>query len=170
MFTADYAEILRLMQNVIRHSKQDSTPKHNAANAALLQATMQIILITLFQQTAAVAEDATHRYAANILNACNYIDAHFRENIDIHKIAAAAMLSPSFTYVEFKKETGQTPHEYLIAKRMRAVCSALMFTNKSVFEIALECGFQNPNYLYHLFQKTYQTTPGKFRERFRKSL
>lgn len=135
----------------------------------LIDIKLSEVFINLYIQAAGSIE-ARCEYASNISRACLFIDENFKNHITIDDIAAAAMLSPSFTYVQFKKEIGQTPHKYLLNKRLDHACLRLIFTDKSVAAISDECGFSNPNYLNNVFKKIWGITPLQYRKKFRKEL
>ena len=109
-------------------------------------------------------------YRKNIFSAITFIDENFGKYITISDIAKAAMLSESFTYVQFKKQTGQTPHSYLLGRRLEHACLQLAFSDKTVCDISDECGFSNPNYLNNVFKKKFGITPVGYRKKFRNSL
>lgn len=73
----------------------------------------------------------------------------------------------NYDYVRklFKKEMGVTPHEYLIASRMKIAASILSggaantYTNYSVSQVAEVCGFSEPLYFSRVFKKYYGVSP-----------
>lgn len=58
---------------------------------------------------------------------------------------------------------GRTPSQVVNEARLRYVAHALRMTSRSVTEIALDCGFENPAQLHRLFRAAYRTTPGRYR-------
>lgn len=171
IFSADCVEIKRTIQSIMLIIGELPEQKSlTGANRRLVGAMMTAMLLKLYLLTENQSVAVSHRYASNIAKACEYIEQNFRSNISIDDIAAAALLSPGFTYVEFKKETGFTPHEYLLNKRLCYARDRLIFTDKPITQISCECGFANPNYLNCVFKKKYKTTPKKFRNEYRKSI
>lgn len=84
---------------------------------------------------------------------------------DLAKIAC--MSQTHFTRV-FKKELGKTPIEYLNRIRMERVKKLLMAGDKSITEIALECGFGSAAYLSASFRKTYKLSPADYLKTLKK--
>lgn len=76
----------------------------------------------------------------------------------------------NYDYVRklFKKETGVTPHGYLMAKRMERARSMLTsglsnrYSNYSVSQIAEACGFAEPLYFSRVFKKYYGSAPSDY--------
>ncbi|MFA5263476.1 MAG: helix-turn-helix domain-containing protein [Opitutaceae bacterium] len=62
-----------------------------------------------------------------------------------------------------RRHLGKTPSQIINEARLRYVAHALRMTSRSVSEIALDCGFENPAQLHRLFRAAYQTTPGRYR-------
>lgn len=76
----------------------------------------------------------------------------------------------NYDYVRklFKKETGATPHEFLVAKRMERARSLLIsgitnqYSNYSVSQVAEACGFAEPLYFSRVFKKYYGIAPSVY--------
>lgn len=76
----------------------------------------------------------------------------------------------NYDYVRklFKKETGVTPHEYLVNLRMeraRAIISggvANRYSKYSVSQIAEACGFAEPLYFSRVFKKYFGVSPSEY--------
>lgn len=68
----------------------------------------------------------------------------------------------------FKKETGLTPHEYLISRRMELALTLLTsgfsnrYSNYSVSQVAEACGFAEPLYFSRVFKKYYKKSPSDY--------
>lgn len=92
-----------------------------------------------------------------------YIHAHMHTKITIGKMAEIACMSSSHFSHVFKAETGKTPLAHLNEVRMRRVKKLLIAGDRSITEIALECGFGSPAYLTASFYKRYKITPSNFK-------
>jgi len=92
-----------------------------------------------------------------------YIHAHMHKKMTIGKMAEIACMSSSHFAHVFKAETGKTPLDYLNEARMRRVKKLLIAGDRSITEIALECGFGSPAYLTASFYKRYKITPSNFK-------
>ncbi len=92
-----------------------------------------------------------------------YIHANMQRKMTIRKMAEIACMSSSHFSHVFKSETGKTPLAYLNEARMRRVKKLLIAGDRTVTEIALECGFGSPAYLTASFCKKFKITPSKFK-------
>jgi AraC family cel operon transcriptional repressor len=62
-----------------------------------------------------------------------------------------------------RRHLGRTPTQIVNTARLRHAAHALRMTSRSVSEIALDCGFENPAQLHRLFRAAHGTTPGRYR-------
>ena len=99
-----------------------------------------------------------------IVNATQYMQRHFRENIALPDVAARAGLS----YVQFSRRfrtaTGVTPFEYIAALRIKKAKQLLIDTDLSLRAISAECGFNSEYYFSNFFKKHCQMSPTAFRQ------
>ncbi len=95
--------------------------------------------------------------------AIEYINAQMHTKITIKEMAGIACMSSSHFSHVFKAETGKTPLVYLNEVRMRRVKKLLLAGDRSITDIAIECGFGSPAYLAASFYKKYKITPSNFK-------
>lgn len=62
-----------------------------------------------------------------------------------------------------------TPTEYVNGLRLAYARHLLKYTDHSVLDISMECGFENPSHFYHLFAASVGHSPAAFRRKFRMS-
>ena len=62
-----------------------------------------------------------------------------------------------------RKYMGQTPSSFVNAIRLERVAEALTATERPVFDIMLDVGFQNTSHFNKLFKDKYQMSPRKYR-------
>jgi AraC-like DNA-binding protein len=78
-------------------------------------------------------------------------------------LASKAALSPYHFLRCFKKETGSTPHKYVLAVRINTAKHYLKNTSMSVKEIAAKCGFSSESGFCISFRHITGISPGEFR-------
>ena len=71
----------------------------------------------------------------HLLRARDLIDARYREPLDVAALARAAHLSPAHFSREFRRTFGETPHRYLLTRRMERAAALLRTTDRSVADI-----------------------------------
>lgn len=96
--------------------------------------------------------------------AMNYIASNFQNNISLTDIAGRLHLNPSYLSQKFKAVNGISFKEYINTIRINHAEKLLLETNKSITEIALECGYETSNYFGDVFKKTNGISPSQFRK------
>lgn len=85
------------------------------------------------------------------------------EAITSGDLAAMAGLSVSQFERRFRTAFGVSPRQYLIRIRVEAAARLLSGTDRTVSEIALECGFHDHAHLSRSFRRLMQDTPTRYR-------
>ena len=93
----------------------------------------------------------------------NYISEHFSEDISVEQLASMSGLSSYYFIRVFRQETGYTPHEYLISRRMASARYLLKFTTLSIKEICFNTGFSSESVFCNAFKKQHNMTPQSYR-------
>lgn len=105
---------------------------------------------------------ATDR-AAVIEEVTAYINDHFREDPSVEALAKIASLSPYHFIRVFKKETGMTPHEYIVDLKIRTAKYLLKNTTIPVKDICFEAGFSGESVLCSTFKRITGYSPTAYR-------
>jgi transcriptional regulator GlxA family with amidase domain len=100
--------------------------------------------------------------------AIEYLYSNLDKKITVEKLAKIACMSPSHFFRVFKKEIGQPPQDYLNKVRMKMVKNLLKEPDRSITEIALDCGFGSSSYFSACFKKAFNTTPSDYKKTFKK--
>lgn len=101
---------------------------------------------------------------ADILLATRYIYNNFRKPLTLEEVSSVASLSPTYFSKKFKLITGMGFKEYLNYVRLKHAQTALLTTDSSITDIALEYGFNDSNYFKDLFKKVYGKSPREYRK------
>ncbi len=97
-----------------------------------------------------------------IARARDYLDTHLGQEVDLADLARLAGLSRSHFIRAFAKETGFTPHAYLVDRRFRAA-SRLLSRGEAPGDVAAACGFFDQSHLNRVFKARMGVTPGTYR-------
>jgi len=87
---------------------------------------------------------------------------HFSRKIELQEVAQVANLSVSQFCRYFKTHTSKTYIQFLNELRIEAACQLLLKKERSVFEIAYQCGFQNLSNFNRQFKKIKGIPPAAF--------
>jgi len=75
---------------------------------------------------------ASHPVARHLVRAKDLADARFAEPLTVADLAAAAGLSPAHFSREFRRAFGESPHAYLLTRRLERAASMLRMTLPAV--------------------------------------
>ena len=92
-----------------------------------------------------------------------FINEHFAQDISIPRLAGQAGLSQYHFIRTFKKETGFTPHEYLVNTRLATARYLLKNTRLPVKDICFNTGFSSESVFCSAFKKHHGMTPAQYR-------
>lgn len=102
--------------------------------------------------------------AAAINTAIKYIEEHYKEKLSISDVLAKVSYSKSHLMRLFKNKTGLSFIDYLNKYRIEKSCLELLYSNKSISNIAVDNGFNNVQYYSKIFKMFMDTTPKRYRE------
>jgi AraC-like DNA-binding protein len=92
-----------------------------------------------------------------------YIDAKLDTSLKNKDLAAIAHLSLFHFNVAFRNSVGDSPHEYIIRRRMERAQGLMLSTEKPLSEIAAECGLADQAHLTRLFHSIVGQSPAAWR-------
>ena len=101
--------------------------------------------------------------ARHLLRAKDLADARYREALDVPTLARAARLSPAHFSREFRRAFGETPHQYLLTRRLERAAALLRNTDRSVADICLTVGLRSIGSFTTSFGRTYGMSPTAYR-------
>src|SRR5215207_7124224 len=101
--------------------------------------------------------------ARHLLRAKNLADARFFERLDVDDMAAAAGLSRAHFSREFRRAFGESPHAYLLTRRLERAASLLRLTDRSVADICFSVGLASVGSFTTSFTRTYGMSPTAYR-------
>jgi AraC-like DNA-binding protein len=104
--------------------------------------------------------------ARHLLRAKDLADARFFEPLDVDDMARAAGLSRAHFSREFRRAFGESPHQYLLTRRLERAASLLRTTDRSVADVCFSVGLQSVGSFTTSFRKIYRVSPTAYRASF----
>ena len=92
-----------------------------------------------------------------------FIDERLGASIKIADFARLTGLSPSYFSRAFKGSFGESPHAYIVRRRMERVQELMLTSDESLCQIALSCGLADQSHLSKLFRQVIGVTPNAWR-------
>jgi AraC family transcriptional regulator len=117
---------------------------------------------------------ASHRAAARLPSAggawgrkidrlLEYIEARLDADLSLDAMAAEVGIGAVHLSRVFKKVTGLSPHQYVMARRIERAKDLLRSSDRSISEVALAAGFCSQSHLGNAFRRHVGVSPGQFR-------
>ena len=104
--------------------------------------------------------------ARHLLRAKDLADARYFEPLRVEDLARAAGLSRAHFSREFRVAFGESPHTYLLTRRMERAAALLRTTDRSVAHVCLSVGLQSIGSFTTSFKRTYGLSPTAYRAAF----
>ena len=101
--------------------------------------------------------------ARHLLRAKDLADAHYFAPLGVDDLARAAGLSRAHFSREFRRAFGESPHAYLLTRRLERAAALLRTTDRSVTDICLSVGLQSVGSFTTRFTRTYGQSPTAYR-------
>ena len=100
------------------------------------------------------------------MRAKDLVDARYAEPLDVDDLAHAAGLSRAHFSREFRRAFGESPHAYLLIRRLERAAALLRSTDRSVASICFSVGLRSVGSFTTSFTRAYGTTPTAYRASF----
>jgi AraC-like DNA-binding protein len=104
--------------------------------------------------------------ARHLLRAKDLADARYFEPLDVEDMARAAGLSRAHFSREFSRTFGESPHAYLLTRRLERAAALLRNTDSPVAEICFSVGLRSVGSFTTSFTRTYGRSPTAYRAAF----
>ncbi|MCR4768175.1 MAG: AraC family transcriptional regulator [Saccharofermentans sp.] len=95
-----------------------------------------------------------------------YMDENFDQGITVSEAASYVFLSQGYFTRAFRDETGISPMNYLMKKRIEKACKLLQNNEIKVSAISLQSGFSSPQRFNVAFRKQMGMTPMEYRKKY----
>jgi AraC-like DNA-binding protein len=104
--------------------------------------------------------------ARHLLRAKDLADARYFENLKVEDLARAAGLSRAHFSQAFRRAFGESPHAYLLTRRLERAAALLRTTDGSVADICIAVGLQSVGSFTTSFTRTFGMSPTAYRAKY----
>jgi AraC-like DNA-binding protein len=104
--------------------------------------------------------------ARHLLRAKDLADARYTDALDVDDMAAAAGLSRAHFSREFRRAFGETPHVYLLTRRLERAAALLRTTDRSIADVCFSVGLSSVGSFTTSFTRMFGKSPAAYRASF----
>ncbi|MFN2608275.1 MAG: helix-turn-helix domain-containing protein [Acidimicrobiales bacterium] len=101
-----------------------------------------------------------------MLRAKDLVDARYAEPLTVADLAREAGLSAAHFSREFRRTFGETPHQYLLTRRLERAAALLRNTDRTVTDICFDVGLTSVGSFVTSFRRVHGASPLAYRETF----
>jgi AraC-like DNA-binding protein len=104
--------------------------------------------------------------ARHLLKAKDLADLRYSEPLGVDDMAAAAGLSRAHFSRAFRREFGESPHAYLLTRRLERAAALLRTTDRSISDVCFDVGLTSVGSFTTSFKRMFGATPSQYRAQF----
>ena len=142
--------------------------RNAVGRTAVLESLLTVILANVLRLSRLAGESSCARNGRHLLLVGRYrslVDSWFRKGAALADYARALNVSESRLREACLRITGQPPMQLVYARILLEARRQLLYTNRSVAEIAYDLGFEDPAYFTRFFSRRTGMSPRAFRAR-----
>ena len=98
-----------------------------------------------------------------VVRARGYLDEHLSDDVDLRTLAREVALSPFHLARSFRQEVGESPHRYLVRRRLDRAAELLVSTPLTVTQVCDRVGFGSPAHFSQSFRRRFGVPPSVYR-------
>lgn len=160
------ADMIESLMSMI-HSLLACNPEGSLETCHHLTLALLSKLLLVIRKYCDMAGDTVHtRTDIIVAQVKSYINTHFDEPFTLQDISEAIRISPYHLSHVFKAQTGYSPMQYTLRRRLGEAQTLLITTKMSITEISVAVGVGNPCHFNTMFSKNIGMTPSKYRESY----
>ena len=92
-----------------------------------------------------------------------FVDARLDRPIRLKELAEVSKLSTAYFCRAFKRTFNETPHSYIVRRRLNKAETLMLTSDFALSDIAARCGFADQAHLCKLFRQQYARSPAAWR-------
>lgn len=119
--------------------------------------------------TGVVERKSTEQYATNdkgLLAVISHIHTNYAKAIHVDELASISCYSRRVLEKRFKNQFKSSIYQFILQFRINKLSHALIHTDLPLYQLAEQCGFEEPKNIARIFTKIKKITPSEYRKRY----
>lgn len=137
-------------------------------NGSYKKLNIAISLFNIFQYARNHNEEYVKPKSDKISEVLEYINKNIEKKISLDDICKNVHISKYYLCHTFKKSTQISIYDYILSRRISMAKKRLIYTDMTISEIALCCGFSSFAYFSKAFKEAESLTPKQYRKNYSK--
>lgn len=125
-----------------------------------------IVSFFLSDKTAGIKSDSKKANADRMAQIERYLNVHYAESVTLDQVADELYISKGYLSRFFTQSFGVTFSQYIKELRLRRAMSDLLYTDKSITQVAFDNGFTSSSFFNRTFREKYSKNPSEVRKEF----
>src|SRR5882757_1462662 len=157
-------DILPSLAKLLESVRKEFDADREIAKALLVRAASLLRVEIDRQATDIDPQNKTGGLAAWQVRRLNvFIEARLDQPIHLKELSAISKLSTAYFSRAFKLTFRETPHAYIVHRRLERAETLMLTTDLLLSDIAARCGFADQAHLCRLFRQKYAKSPAAWR-------
>ena len=103
---------------------------------------------------------------ARLRKVVELVHAEMDSDLSLEELADAARLSITHFSQMFRQSTGQSPHQFVLHRRIERAKEMLRAAEQRVLDVAVACGFKSQQHFARVFRSVCGASPTEYRQEF----
>jgi AraC family transcriptional regulator len=156
-------QVITLVEAALGHLHNQVHP----AQVTLLEAASLLRQQIDPQASRDVADGRGRLLAWQARKVCDYIDGHITGSVLVADLCALIQRSEAHFSRSFRLTFGESPHAFLVRRRVELAAQYMLTTDAPLSEVALRCGFTDQAHLCKHFRQAEGHSPAAWRRAHR---
>lgn len=153
-------ELLNLLDLILQEVRTKETGYDLAC-----QHLLDLVIIQMIRQFRLVpAPISSSKMTKECIQIKNYLDSNYSDHITLESLAKKAHMNKYYLVHAFSRYAGESPMQYLNAKRLQIGRELLLSTDYSIAQVASSVGFSSQSYFSQVFRKESGISPMRYRK------
>lgn len=148
-----------LAEQLVDEIRHDATHSADAADCLA-----RLMLIQVSRHLGKAQEEAPALGRSSMSRLTDYVMANLGERVLVADMARQVGLSTDHFAWAFRTQTGQSPHQFVVATRIQQARQLLGESQLSIAEVAHACGFASQQHLTNAMRRHVDITPARYRQ------